>query len=181
MSDSLQPPELKHTRLPCPSPTPGGYPNPCPSSRWCHPTISSSVIPFSSRLQSFPASRSFPMSQFFASGSLAIKLKRAWYSEEKKVSRGYFTPMVSFPSIPNAVLKCKGNWSSFPRQTHIHLSCFLTWFSPTHKKCFPSHPSFLYCPSWNFLLFYNPRPHAPNFSLYRPNLCYNVMVLIFYN
>ena len=85
MSDSLQPHELKHTRLPCPSPTPGGYPNPCPSSRWCHPTISSSVVPFSSRLQSFPASRSFPMSQFFASGSLAIKLKRAWYSEEKKL------------------------------------------------------------------------------------------------
>ena len=53
--------------MPCPSPTPRAYPNPCPSSRWCHPTISSSVIPFSSHLQSFPASGSFPVSQFFTS------------------------------------------------------------------------------------------------------------------
>ena len=59
MSDSLQPHELQHSRLPCPSPTPGVYSNSCALSRWCHPTISSSVIPFSSRLQSFPASGSF--------------------------------------------------------------------------------------------------------------------------
>ena len=58
---------LQHTRLPCPSPTPGAYSNSCPSHRWCHPTISYSVIPFSSHLQSFPASGSFPMSQFLAS------------------------------------------------------------------------------------------------------------------
>ena len=56
MSDSLQPHGLQHTRLPCPSPTPGAYSNSCPWSPWCHPTISSSVVPFSSRLQSFPAS-----------------------------------------------------------------------------------------------------------------------------
>ena len=61
MSDSLQPHELQHTRPPCPSPTPGVHPNPCPSSRWCHSTISSSVIPFSSCPQSFPASGSFPI------------------------------------------------------------------------------------------------------------------------
>ena len=67
MSDSLQPHRQQHTRPPCPSPTPGVYPNSCPLSRWCHPTISSSVIPFSSCLQSFPASGSFPVSQFFAS------------------------------------------------------------------------------------------------------------------
>ena len=63
VSDSLRPHEPQHTRPPCPSPTPGVYPNPCPSSRWCHPTISSSVIPFSSCPPSFPASRSFQMSQ----------------------------------------------------------------------------------------------------------------------
>ena len=57
---------------PCPSPTPGVYSNSCPLSRWCHPTTSSSVVPFSSRLQSFPASRSFPMSQFFTSGGQRI-------------------------------------------------------------------------------------------------------------
>ena len=66
--DSLWPHELQHARPPCPSPTPGVHPNPCPSSRWCHPAISSSVIPFSSCLQSFPASGSFLMSQLFTSG-----------------------------------------------------------------------------------------------------------------
>ena len=68
VSNSLRPHEPQHARLPCPSPTPRVYPNSCPLSRWCHPTISSSVIPFSSHLQSFPASGSFPMSQFFTSG-----------------------------------------------------------------------------------------------------------------
>ena len=72
VSDSLRPHELQHTRPPCPSPTPGVYLNSCPLSRWCHPTISSSVIPFSSRLQSFPVSGSFPVSQFFASGGQSI-------------------------------------------------------------------------------------------------------------
>ena len=69
MSDSLWPHGLQHAWLPCPSPTPRAYSNSCPSSRWCHPTTSSSVIPFSSCLRSFPASGSFPMSQFLTSGS----------------------------------------------------------------------------------------------------------------
>ena len=68
MSDSLRPHGLQHARLPCLSPTPGAYSNSCPLSRWCHPTISSSVIPFSSHLQSFPASGSSSRNQFFASG-----------------------------------------------------------------------------------------------------------------
>ena len=68
MSDSLQPHELQHTRPPCPSPTPGVYSNSCPSSWWCHPAISSSVVPFSFCPQSLPASGSFPMSQLFAWG-----------------------------------------------------------------------------------------------------------------
>ena len=72
MSDSFWPHGLQHARPPCPSPTPGVYPNSCPLSRWCHPTISSSVIPFSSCLQYFPASGSFQMSQFFASGGPSI-------------------------------------------------------------------------------------------------------------
>ena len=66
MSDSLWRHGLQHAGLPCPSPTPGAYSNSCPLSWWCHPIISSSVVPFSSCLQSFPASGSFPMSQFFA-------------------------------------------------------------------------------------------------------------------
>ena len=72
VSVSLQPHGLQHARLPCPSPTPGAYLNSCPSSQWCHTTISSSVVPFSSHLQSFPASGSFQMSQFFASGGQSI-------------------------------------------------------------------------------------------------------------
>ena len=68
VSDSLRPHESQHARPPCPSPTPGVYSNSCPSNRWCHPTISSSVAPFSSCPQSLPASGSFPVSQLFPSG-----------------------------------------------------------------------------------------------------------------
>ena len=72
VSDSLWPHEPQHTRSPCPSPTTRVYSNSCPLSQWCHPTISSSVVPFSSCLQSFPASGSFQMSQFSASGGQSI-------------------------------------------------------------------------------------------------------------
>ena len=68
MSNSLRPHESQHARPPCPSPTPGVHSNSRPSSRWCHPAISSSIVPFSSCLQSFPASGSFPMSQLFTWG-----------------------------------------------------------------------------------------------------------------
>ena len=71
----LWPHETQHARPPCLSPTPGVYPNPCPLSRWCHLTISSSVIPFSSHLRSFPASGSFLMSQFFVSGGQVLELQ----------------------------------------------------------------------------------------------------------
>ena len=72
MSDSLQTHKVQHARPPCSSPTPGVHPNPCPLSRWCHPTISSSVVPFSSCPQCLPASGSFPMSQLFASGGQSV-------------------------------------------------------------------------------------------------------------
>ena len=72
VSDSLRPHELQHARRPCPSPTPRVYPNSCVSSRWCHPAISSSVVPFSSCPQSLPASGSFPMSQLFTWGGQSI-------------------------------------------------------------------------------------------------------------
>ena len=77
MSDFLRPYEPQHLRPPCPSPTPWVYPNSYPSSRWCHSTISSSVVPFFSCPQSFPASGSFPVSQLFASGGQSIG---AWAS-----------------------------------------------------------------------------------------------------
>ena len=72
VSDYLQPCGLQHARLPCPPPTPAACSNSRPSSWWCHPTVSSSVVPFSSRLQSFPALESFQVSRFFASGGQSI-------------------------------------------------------------------------------------------------------------
>ena len=72
VSNSLRLQESQHARPPCPSPTPGVHPNPCPLSQWCHPTILSSVVPFSSCPQSFPESGCFPMSQLFASGDQTI-------------------------------------------------------------------------------------------------------------
>jgi len=79
VSDSLQPQGLQHARPPCPSPTPRVYPNSCPLSRWCHPTISSSVVCFSSCPQSFPASGSFQMSRVFSNESaLCIRWPKYW-------------------------------------------------------------------------------------------------------
>ena len=74
MPDSLRPHGLQHARPPCPSPTPGVYSNSCPLSQWCYPTILSSVVPFSSCPQSFPASGSFQMSKFFTSGGQSTRV-----------------------------------------------------------------------------------------------------------
>ena len=81
MSDSLQPHGVQHTRPPCPSATPVVYSNSCPLNWWCHPTISSSVVPFCSRLHSFPASESFQMSQFFSSGGQSFSFNISPFSE----------------------------------------------------------------------------------------------------
>ena len=88
--DSLRPHRLQHTRLPCPSQTPGAYSNSHPSSRWCHPTISFCVVPFSSCLQSLPASGSFLVSQLFTSGGQSIF---------RKIVRPYQTDKVATVSI----------------------------------------------------------------------------------
>ena len=113
LSDSLGPHGLQHARPPCPSPTPRVYTNPCPLSQWCHPTISSSVISFSC-LQSFPASGSFPMSQFFVSGGQTLGIPASplvllvntqdWYSENqwKMMEALYFT---------------------------VHCACWLLWYT----------------------------------------------------
>ena len=129
MFDSLRPHELQHASLPCP-PTPRVYWNSCPSSRWCHPTISFSVIPFSSHLQSFPASGSFQMSQFFTSGGQSIRVSASalvlpmniqdwfplgwtgWISlQSKGLSRIFSTPQ--FKSI-NSILS---KWLYYPKQS----------------------------------------------------------------
>ena len=114
--------------LPCPSPTPGVYSNPCPLSRWCHPTISSSVIPFSSCLQSFPASGSFPMSQFFTSSGQSIGVSASasvlpmniqdWFSlgwtgwlswQSKGLSRAFTNTIVQKHQFFNAQLSLWSN------------------------------------------------------------------------
>ena len=82
VSSSLWPNGLQHASLTCPSPTPRAYSNSCPLSQWCHPTISSSVIPFFSRLQPFPASGSFPMSQFFTQVAKVLEFQLQHISNE---------------------------------------------------------------------------------------------------
>ena len=122
VSNSLQPHESQYARPPCPSPTPGVYPNSCPLSRWCHPTISFSVIPFSSCLQSFPSSRSFLMNQFFASGGQSIGVSAStsvlpvntqdwsplgwtgWISLQSKGISQESSPTPQFKSINSSVL-----------------------------------------------------------------------------
>ena len=95
MSDSLQPHGLQHARLPCPSPAPGAYSNCCPLSQRCHPTISPSVIPFSSRFQPFPALGSFQMSQFFTSGGQSIRASSTVLPNSEVISFGidWFDPL----------------------------------------------------------------------------------------
>ena len=106
VSDSLRPHELQHARPPCPSPTPRVHPNPCPLSWWWHPTISSSVIPFSSSLQSFPASGSFKMSQLFAWGGQSIGVSGSASVPPKK-SQGWSpcSPRDSQESSPTPQFK----------------------------------------------------------------------------
>ena len=99
VSDSLWSHEPQHARPPCPSPTPGVYPNPCPSSRWCHPTILSSVTPFSSCPQSFPASGSFQMSQLFASGGQSIGVSALTSVVFHSKNTGSHQIWVSMPTI----------------------------------------------------------------------------------
>ena len=132
ISDSLLPRGLQHARLPCPSLTPRAYSNSCPSGRWWHPTISSSVVPFSC-LQSFPASGSFPVSWFFASGGQSIRVITSasvlpmniqdwlplgwtgWISLQSKGSQGS-SPTPQFKSINSSAL----SFLYSPTLTSIH-------------------------------------------------------------
>ena len=120
MSNSLRPHELQCTRLPCPSPSPGVCTNSCPLSRWYHPTISSSVIPFSSCLQSFPASGSFPMSWLFTSSGQSIEASASasvlpmniqgwfplgWTGLISVVSKG-FSSLLQLNNLKASILQC---------------------------------------------------------------------------
>ena len=125
-SDSLRPHRLHNVRLPCP--TPGACSNSCPSSWWCHPTISSSVIPFFSYLQSFPASGSFPMSQLFASGA---------QSTGASVSASVFPMNIQnwFPLGWTGLISLQSKWSQesspIPQFKSINSLALRFLFSPT--------------------------------------------------
>ena len=99
VSTSLWPHELQHAMPPCPSPTPGVHPNSCPLSRWCYPTISPSVVPLSSCLQSFPASGSFQMSQLFTSGGQNIGVSASTYLCIKSHFISHFWCYVAFHCV----------------------------------------------------------------------------------
>ena len=129
MSDSLWPHGLQHTRPPCPSPTPRAYSNSHPSSRWCHPTISSSVVPFSSCLQSFPASGSFPVSQFFASGSQSFSFSISPFNEYSGLTsfRMHWLDLLAVQGTLKSLLQHHSSKASifqhsafFTVQSHIH-------------------------------------------------------------
>ena len=119
---------LQHARLPCPSPTPGACANPCPSTQWCHSTISSSIVPFSSCLQSFPASGSFPVSHFFC-----IRWPKYWS----------FSFSISLSNEYSGLISLRTDWfdllavqrtlesSPTPQFKSIHSSVLIFLYSPT--------------------------------------------------
>ena len=104
VSKSLWPHRLQHTRPLCPSPITGDYSNSCPLSWWCHPTISSSVIPFSSQLQSFPASGSFPMSHFFVSGGQSIGASASVFVLPVNIQDWFLLGLIGFISLVLSLL-----------------------------------------------------------------------------
>ena len=133
MSNSLGPHGLQHTRLPCPSPIPRACSNSCPLSRWCHPTISSSVIPFSSRLQSFPASGSFPMSEFFPKNF--PKWPKYWSFSISMNPSNKYSGLISFRNDWLDLLEVQGTLRVFYKttvQNHQFFGAQLSLYSNSH-------------------------------------------------
>ena len=151
MSNSLWPHGLQHAKSPCPSPTPRVYPNSCPLSRWCHPTISFSVITISSCLQSFPAS-SFQMSQFFPSGGQSIGVSAS----------ALVLPMNIQDWFPLGLTGCS------PRDSQESSA------TPQFKTINSSVLSFLYSPTLTSV-----HDHWKNYSLDSMDLCYQSNVFAF--
>ena len=156
MSDSLRPQGLQHARPPCPSPTPRVCWSSCPLSRWCHPTLSSSIVPFSSHLQSFPASGSFPVSQLFASGGQSIGVSASasvlpmntqdWFPLGYSPTKAHFSSSGStqtpHPFIPFMISEPvhshrKDSPSDTPAFSKRHVAAFLS------NCCYDEEPTFL--------------------------------------
>ena len=132
VSDSLWPHGLQHARLPCPSPTPGVYSNSCPLSRWCHPPISSSVIPFSSCLQSFPAAGSFPMSQFFESGNQSIGVSASALVLPMNIQDWFPLGWTGWISLKSKVLSSLLQHHSSKASILRHSACFILQLTSVH-------------------------------------------------
>ena len=129
MSDYLGPYGLRHTKLPCLSPTPGVCSNSCPLSQWCHPTISSSV-PFTSCLQSFPAWGSFPMSQFFESGGQNIGVSASTWVLPMNIQDWFPLGLIGLISLQSKGLS--GVFSNITVQKHKFFSAQLSLWSNYH-------------------------------------------------
>ena len=130
VSDFLQTHEPQHARPPCPSPTPGGYPNSSPLNWWCHPNISSSVVPFSSHTQSFPASGSFQMSQFFTSGGQSIGVSASASVLPVNIQHWFPLGWTGWISLQSKGLT--GVFSSTTVQKHQFFSAQLSLWSNSH-------------------------------------------------
>ena len=148
MSDSLWPHGLQHIRLPCPSPNPRACSDSCPSSQWCHPSISSSVVPFSSHLHSFPASGSFPMSQFFASGGQSIGVSASTSVLPMNIQDWFPLGWTGWIS-----LQSKGLSRVFSNTTTVGVHTTTQYHSTTYSyfwfdKLFTYTYEYSYCESW---------------------------------
>ena len=157
VSNSLRPHGLQHARFPCPSPTPKACSNSCPSTQWCHPIISSSVIPFSSCLQSFPASGSFQMSHLFASGSQSIGVSASASVLPINI-QDWFPWLVWSPCSPvqfsSVAQSCPTHCNpmnhstpglsvhqQLPESTQTHVLWVGDAIQPSHPLASPSHPA----------------------------------------
>ena len=164
MSDSWRPHGMQHTMLPCPSPTPWTYSNPFPENQWCHPTISSSVLPFFTCLQYFPASGSFPMSQFYALGGPITEASASvlptnsqdwfllgwtgWISLQPRDSQES-SPTLQFKSNNSLVL----SFLYSPILTFIH-DYWKNHSLDSMDLCWQSNVCFLICYlGWSYLFF----------------------------
>ena len=148
VSDSLRPRESQHTRPPCPSPTPGVHPDSRPSSQWCHPAISSSVIPFSSCPQSLPASESFPMSQLFAwGGQSTLSIHPTLSFRDVSTVHSLCLHLYSCPS--NRLICTILLDSVYRRKYTIFVFLFLTYFTPYDRLWV--HPHHYKWPTLRFL------------------------------
>ena len=132
ISNWLWPHGLQHTRLSCPSPIPRACWNSCPLSRWCHPIISSSVVPLSSHLQSFPASGSFPTSQFFASGDQSIGVSALASVLHSSCFLGH-GPLFTVISLDEFIIHFPSHSKTSPYLSWKHYS-YWSPFTPWHHK-----------------------------------------------